>query len=151
MWATGSHQASNVIDRDSGVQSMLMERNSESRKRVWRFLIAGAANTVFGFAVYSVFILSGVAAWFALMGGMVIGTLFNFMTMGKYVFEDPTYARAPRFLICYAIVYGINLQALEWLSTVLVDEILSQAILALPMAVIAFSLMKTFVFIGRTA
>jgi len=127
-----------------------MERDPESKNRVGRFLIAGVVNTVFGFVVYSAFILSGSAAWFALMGGMVIGTLFNFITMGKYVFEDPAYARAPRFLACYAIVYGINLEALAWLSSVLIDEILSQAVLALPMAAISFSLMKSFVFTGRS-
>jgi len=112
-----------------------------------RFLISGSVNTLFGFTVYSIFILAGAAMWFALISGTVIGALFNFLTIGGYVFRDLSLGRVPRFLLCYALVYGINLQALEWLSTAITDKILSQAILVLPIATLSYLLMARFVFV----
>ena len=38
-----------------------------------RFLVAGAANTLFGFVVYSLTILAGAAVWLALLAGIFAG------------------------------------------------------------------------------
>lgn len=123
--------------------------STEAKNRFMRFLIAGGVNTLFGFAVYSIFILAGAAVWFALMSATVIGALFNFFTAGRFVFRDLSLTRAPRFLLCYSLVYGINLQALEWLSSSLSNKIVSQAILVLPIAALSYLLMKKFVFVRR--
>ena len=122
------------------------ESTKKSISMFTRFLISGGVNTLFGFAVYSFFILSGTAVWLALLGGTVIGALFNFCSVGGYVFRNLSYTRLPRFLFCYAIVYGINLQALEWLSALLSNKIASQAILVLPIAATSYLMMKKFVF-----
>lgn len=133
------------------LQLVLSEADVESmedKKRFLRFLISGGVNTLFGFAIYSVFILSGAAVWLALISGTVIGALFNFFTTSGFVFRELSIARVPRFLLCYALVYAINLQALYWLSSWLSDEIVSQAILVLPIAAVSYFLMKRFVFVG---
>lgn len=130
------------------IKAVLYENPGLSNSRSMRFLISGGVNTLFGFMVYSVFILAGAAVWLALISGTVIGALFNFLTIGGYVFHDLSLDRVPRFLLCYALVYGINLQALEWLSTVVADKILSQAILVLPIAALSYLLMARFVFVS---
>lgn len=111
-----------------------------------RFLIAGLVNTVFGFAVYSVCILAGASLWLALMIGMMTGMAFNFFTTGKYVFRNFGLDRVPRFVLSYLLIYGVNLKSLEWLSLLLDDKILSQAVLVLPVAIFSYLLMAHFVF-----
>lgn len=135
------------------IKSVLYGNPRLSNNKSMRFLISGSVNTLFGFMVYSIFILAGAAVWFALISGTVIGALFNFLTIGGYVFRDLSFDRVPRFLLCYALVYGINLQALEWLSTAITDKISSQSILVLPIATLSYLLMARFVFVpgNRTA
>jgi putative flippase GtrA len=133
-----------AADKESGMSGA---DAAEAKNRFIRFLISGGVNTLFGFAVYSIFILSGATVWLALISGTVIGALFNFFTTSGFVFRDLSFTRAPRFLLCYALVYVINLQALEWLSSSLSNKIVSQAILVLPIAVLSYLLMKKFVFV----
>lgn len=117
-----------------------------ARQRFIRFLIAGAVNTLFGFAVYSACIVAGLPLWLALMIGITTGTAFNFFTTGGYVFRQLALARVPRFLLCYALIYAVNLQMLQWVTKLLSDKILSQAVLVLPIAIFSYLLMARFVF-----
>lgn len=116
------------------------------RNRFMRFLVAGGVNTIFGFAVYSICIVAGMAVWLALLAGMLSGTVFNFFTTGGYVFRELSLARFPRFVICYLLVYGINLMLIELISTWLSSKILSQAIITFPLALLSYFLMARFVF-----
>lgn len=120
--------------------------------RFLRFLVAGTLNTLFGFAVYSAAILMSAPVWLALMTGLATGVAFNFFSTGGYVFRETALARLPRFVLCHLLVYGVNLQLLEWLSERLGGVLLSQAILAIPMAVFSYLLMARVVFappVGR--
>lgn len=114
-----------------------------------RFLVAGGVNTLFGFVVYSIFILAGAAVWLALLGGMLSGTVFNFFTTGGYVFRELSLARFPRFLVCYLLVYGINLGLIELFSMWMSSQILAQAIITLPIAFLSYFLMARFAFSSR--
>lgn len=114
-----------------------------------RFLVAGGVNTLFGFAVYSAFIVAGMEVWFALLAGMLLGTVFNFFTTGGYAFRELSLSRFPRFVICYLLIYGINFLLIGLISGWLNDKILSQAILVLPMALLSYFLMLRFVFPAR--
>lgn len=114
-----------------------------------RFLIAGGINTLFGFAVYSICIVVGMAVWLALLAGMLSGTVFNFFTTGGYVFRELSLARFPRFVICYLLVYGINFVLIEFISVWLSNKILSQAIIAFPLALFSYFLMARFVFASK--
>lgn len=117
--------------------------------RFMRFLVAGGVNTLFGFVVYSVFIIAGMKVWLALLAGMFFGTMFNFLTTGGYAFRELSLARFPRFAVCYLFIYGVNFVLIDLLSIWLSDEILSQAILVLPMAMLSYFLMMRFVFFTK--
>lgn len=114
-----------------------------------RFLIAGLVNTLFGFAVYSVCIIAGMALWLALLMGMLSGTVFNFFTTGGYVFRELSLARFPRFVVCYLIVYGVNFLLIEIIASWLDSKILSQAIITFPLALLSYFLMERFVFSSK--
>ena len=120
-----------------------------THKTFIRFLIAGGINTLFGFAVYSLLVLAEAPVWTALMAATIAGTLFNFVTTGGYVFRDLTARRLPKFLVCYTLVFVINLESIDLLLRIEESKILAQAILTLPMAVLSYLIMARFVFTGR--
>lgn len=117
--------------------------------RFMRFLVAGGMNTLFGFIAYSLLIAAEMAVWLALLIGMLLGTVFNFFTTGGYVFRELSWHRFPRFILCYLLVYFINLELIELTLTLLSNKILSQAILVFPMAILSYFLMARFVFSSK--
>jgi putative flippase GtrA len=122
---------------------------SPRKKEFMRFLVAGGVNTLFGFAVYSACILTGMTVWLALLVGMLAGTVFNFITTGGYVFRDLSPPRFPRFVICYFFIYGINLLLIDLVSIGLDSKILSQAIITFPLALLSYFMMARFVFSSK--
>ncbi len=119
------------------------------RKNIFiRFLVAGIANTIFSLIVYSICIIAGLAVWQALLTSMLSGTIFNFFTTGRYVFRELSSTRLPRFVVCQMFVYFINLLLMELLTNWPNSKIVSQAIIAFPLSMVSYFLMKRFVFIG---
>lgn len=117
------------------------------RSELLRFLLAGAVNTLFGYAIYSVGILAGTPVWMALMIGMLVGTVFNFFTTGGYAFRQLSPQRYPRFVGCYLLLYGINLLLIEGLSLWISDKLKVQAVLLFPLALLSYFLMARLVFV----
>lgn len=112
-------------------------------------LLAGGVNTLFGFAVFSAVLAMGTPRWAALLVGLLCGTAFNFMTTGHYVFRQLALGKYPRFLACYLLVYLVNLEAVRLLWQATGNDIVSQAILSLPMAAFSYVLMGRYVFAAR--
>ena len=114
----------------------------------FRFLLAGVVNTLFGLAVYVGCVFAGFPAWLALLVGTVAGITFNFFTLGAYAFRDLSLQRLPRFVGGYAIVYAVNLTALDLLRPVVPDPVWRQVLLTPPMAMFSYLLMSRLVFRG---
>ena len=106
----------------------------------------GVVNAIFGFTVFSVFILIGTSTWTALVCGNVAGLVFNFFTTGGLVFRDLGLSRAPRFLLCYLATLLINAWLIAWLAPVVESRIVAQALLTVPMALISYIVMAKLVF-----
>jgi putative flippase GtrA len=111
-----------------------------------RFIIIGVINTLFGFLLFSISILYGATTWFALIISTSFGTIFNFITTGKYVFIKLNVSQFPSFFICYIIIYFINYLLIEILFQWIESKIFSQFILIPPMAIFSFILMSRVVF-----
>jgi putative flippase GtrA len=109
-------------------------------------MLAGAINTLFGYAVYSLGIILGAQVWLALLAGMLLGSVFNFLTTGGYAFRQLSRQRYPRFVVCYLVVYGINLLLIDAMSLWTTDKLVSQAILLVPLAMLSYALMVRLVF-----
>lgn len=115
--------------------------------RLLRFLLAGALNTLFGYAVYAVCILAGAPIWLALLIGMLAGTVFNFFTTGGYAFRQLSARLYPRFLACYLLLYAVNLALIEGLSAWMGKPLLIQALLLVPLALLSYFMMARLVFV----
>jgi len=117
--------------------------------RPLRFLLAGALNTLFGFAVFGVLAWTGWSTWACLLAGNLAGTAFNFLTLGGYVFRDLNQDRVPRFVVVYGLIYLLNLGLLSILQLMVIDRLIAQFCLLIPMAAMSYAMMSRFVFKSR--
>jgi putative flippase GtrA len=117
--------------------------------RVWRFLLAGLVNTLFGWLIYACLILIGTAPWFALIVGTILGVGFNFFTIGGFVFRNRVKERIPRFVFAYGCIYVFNLICLELFKSLIPSDIWRQLALALPIAAASYLLQSRYVFVKR--
>jgi putative flippase GtrA len=124
-----------------------MARPSLVGARFLRFLLAGVANTAFGFAAYSALIVAGAPVWMAVLLANVLGIVFNFVSTGAFAFRDTSLRRLPKFVLCYAAVYALNVGLVHIaIAQFAMGKISAQAVITLPMAVLTYVLLKTFVF-----
>ena len=115
-----------------------------------RFLLVGGLNTIFGFAVFSIIVCLGGQTWHALLGGNLMGIVFNFLTIGGVVFCDISLRRLPRFALTYLGLLSLNLILIGQLTSAFqLDRITTQALLTAPMAILSYLIVSKFVFSVR--
>ena len=111
-----------------------------------RFLLVGGLNTAFGYGCFAIFLFFGLHYSVALFLSTVLGVVFNFKTTGVLVFKSSDNRLIFRFVMVYALVYGVNLAGLALFTSLGVVPYIGGAILVLPMALLAFLMQKKFVF-----
>lgn len=118
-----------------------------STAEVLRFLIAGAANALFGFVLYSALILLGLPLALALLVATFAGVFFNFATFGGYTFRRLEVRRLPRFLAVYGTLYLCNLAMIEGLRAATgLGPIVAQFACIAVIAPVMYMLLKARVF-----
>ena len=116
-----------------------------------RFFLVGVLNTVFGYSVFAFCLLFLQLNYpIALLISTVLGVMFNFKTIGLIVFNNSNNRLIFRFIAIYAICYCINVFVLFILKKLILNPIYAQAMLALPVALLAYILNKRFVYISET-
>jgi putative flippase GtrA len=73
-----------------------------------RYLLVGGVNTVFGYSVFALLVLSGLHYSIALFFATVAGVFFNFKTFGSFVFGRSDWGLIWKFLAVYGVLYGVN-------------------------------------------
>ncbi len=111
-----------------------------------RYLVVGVLNTAFGYASYTIFVLSGTPLWFAVGGSTCVAIFFNFLSYGGLVFGATSYKLLPRFLIFYAALGGLNFLSLRGLTWTGVGPLLAQGLLLPILAGVGFIGLRRFVF-----
>lgn len=111
-----------------------------------RFLLVGGLNTLFGYGMFSLFIFLGLHYSMAVAVAMVINVLFNFLTTSTIVFKNRDPRLIARFVAVYGVVYAANVGGLRGLHHFSDNNYICGAILVLPVALLAFTLQKKFVF-----
>lgn len=115
-------------------------------RRFFIFLLIGGLNTLFGFAVYAIFVMLHSPTWLALIGGNLAGMVFNFFTTGHFVFLDISPGRIPRFAGVYLLIYYANLELIGVVNRYTHNAMVSQACLTPFFAVISYMLLSRWVF-----
>jgi putative flippase GtrA len=111
-----------------------------------RFLAVGAINAAFGYGVFAALLYVGSHYAMASFISTVVGVLFNFKTTGRLVFGSHDNRLIFRFVGTYVIIYLANVAGLKLFSLFGIHPYLGGALLVLPLAVLAFTLNKRFVF-----
>lgn len=117
--------------------------------RFLRFIAVGGLNTIFGYSVYGLGILAGLAPEWALLVAFVVGVAFNFMTTARLVFRQFRIGILPRFLAVYGAVYAANVLALKSVISMGLSPLSAQLILQPLTAVLIYVLFRQFVFTTR--
>lgn len=114
--------------------------------RFFKFLLVGGLNTVFGYALFSLFIFLHLHYSLASLFSTILGVAFNFKTTGSLVFKSKENKLIIRFIGVYVIVYLLNVSLLKCSQWLHLNLYLSGAILILPLAVVSFLLNRRYVF-----
>src|SRR6195952_1656932 len=93
-----------------------------------RFLAVGALNTLFGYVMFSLLVLAGIAPGWALFIGTLVGLLFNYFPTGRLVFASRGLGRLPWFVAVYGLTFLGNLWSLRSLIAAGLSPLLAQAI-----------------------
>lgn len=123
----------------------------QSRPDLWRFfkfLCVGVLNTAFGFAAYAVLLWIGLPPQPALALSYIMGVIWNYGTHARIVFHAQGYRRLPIYALAYSALYGLNALALAAMLKTGLAALWAQAVLVLPMAMLAF-LLVSLVLTGR--
>jgi putative flippase GtrA len=118
--------------------------------RFIRFVLVGVLNTVFGYAVFAVFILLDLHYAVAALLSTICGVLFNFKTTGRLVFGSRDNSLLVRFFGVYAITYVLGVLYLRVSTAYQWNILIAAAVMMPPMAVVSYTLNRVFVF-GVTA
>lgn len=118
-------------------------------KRFYKFLFIGVINTIFGYSIYALFIFLHLHYTVAVLFATIIGILFNFKTIGKFVFQSSDSKLIFRFIGTYMVVYLINTVIIKTML-LFMSNLYFCGIFALTIsAPVAFFLNKSFVFKGK--
>lgn len=128
------------------MQKLKALSNKFWNNQLFRFLIVGGINTVFGYSIYSLFTFIGLHYAIAALLAQLCGILFNFNTTGKIVFNNKNSGLFFRFTVVYAITYVANVLALKWFFQINFNMYAAGAILVLPISLLSFTLNRNFVF-----
>lgn len=112
--------------------------------------MVGALNTVFGYSVFALFTYLNLHYTISTLLATILGILFNFKTTGCIVFKNGDNKLIFKFLFVYGVTYLLSIAFLricEYFG--FTNMYLNYAILLLPNAMIAYSLMKKFVFTNK--
>lgn len=88
-------------------------RRAFEDKRV-RFLFVGVLNTVFGYAVYALFIYMGMHYFLAQLLGSVLAVAHSYLWNKYFTFRSPAHSLSEllRFISVYAVSYLANMALL---------------------------------------
>ena len=111
-----------------------------------RFLIVGGINTVFGYSVFAVLTWLGMRYPLAIGLATIAGVSFNFQSVGRLVFGGAPRSRFWRFVGVYCLVYLLNLGGVRLLLAAGASVYVANAVVLLPLSLIAFLLNRRFVF-----
>lgn len=111
-----------------------------------RFLIIGLFNALFGYSIFALLLFIGIHYTIATLIATILGVLFNFKTIGMFVFNNAKNSLIVKFILVYTVAYLINIACLKVFSMLSIDYYLAGLLMLAPMALLTFLMNKRFVF-----
>lgn len=111
-----------------------------------RFILTGVLNTLFSFCVFEALLAVTRHAPASLVASYVLGAMFNYFSIGRFVFYDHPNPSLFRFGVGYAVVLAANLLAQHALRRFGVEPAWSQACLLPLIACLAYTINRMMVY-----
>jgi putative flippase GtrA len=111
-----------------------------------RFLLVGIVNTLVGYSIFLMLSFTGLSYPLLILFSTILGVVFNFKTVSKFVFMTSNSKLIISFFSVYVIIYLLNILGIKIFLSFGVNLLFSQALLVLPLACISYVLNKMFVF-----
>ena len=77
--------------------------------KLYKYLVVGGVNTVFGYSVFAILIFFGFHYSLAVLIATILGVLFNFQSYGRLVFKNHSWYFLGRYITVYIFIYFVNL------------------------------------------
>jgi len=116
------------------------------KQQIVKFIGIGIINTLFGYSLYALFIYIGFDYKYAVFFSTVLGILFNFKTIGRFVFESHDNLLILKFFGVYVVIYIVNISLIKGFLLLGTSYYLAGFVALFPCAILSFILNKKFVF-----
>lgn len=123
-----------------------MPKTIELDSKFIRFIFIGIINTLFGYGVYFLLIKFGLHFSLAVFISTLLGVMFNFKTIGKFVFKESSNSLIFKFTAVYGLLYIMNVLGIKFLNSIGFSLEWSGFIMLPPMAILSYLLNKKMVF-----
>ncbi|CAN7664027.1 MULTISPECIES: GtrA family protein [unclassified Variovorax] len=131
-------------------RSVLDQCRTPAAHQLFRFLVVGVINTVFGYSIiFACMYIAGLSAEISNAIGYGIGLLVSYVLHKVFTFNSDRRHREAfvRFLVVFAVAYASNFVALVILVRAIgVHEAVSQILASAVYVVVSFVMSKLYVF-----
>tara|TARA_B110000003_G_scaffold168842_1_gene168757 strand:- start:8176 stop:8556 length:381 start_codon:yes stop_codon:yes gene_type:complete len=114
--------------------------------QIIKYLFIGGINTVFGYGVYWGLLQLDVHFAIATFVSTVLGTIFNFFTIGRLVFNSKNNSFFYKFVFCVWFLFFISTGGIAFIHNFDISYEVAGLIIIIPRAAIGFLLNKFWVF-----
>ncbi|WP_258239409.1 GtrA family protein [Arcobacter sp. LA11] len=115
-------------------------------KEFIRFILIGIINTIAGYSFYAGFIFIGFSYWLAALFGTILGIIFNFKTIGKFVFKNEDNKLFFRFVSVYILIYFLSILIIAIGKDYGFNDYIAGLFSIVPCAIVSFLLNKFYVY-----
>ena len=119
------------------------------KKQIFNFILVGILNTIFGYTLYALFIYLGFDYILSVFFATILGVLFNFKTIGNFVFNSKNNNTLVKFILVYTIVFSVNVLTIKIFKSYEFNDYVAGFFGIIPASIISFILNKYYVFKGN--
>lgn len=117
--------------------------------KIFKFLLIGSINTLFGYSIYALLILNNFDYKIAISISTILGVIFNYISTGRFVFKYNRFDRILPFIFIYTLIYLINLILITLFINIGFNELLSGAFALIPVVMLTFFLLNKYVYYDK--
>jgi putative flippase GtrA len=125
---------------------MVHEMFSLLKRRAIRFVLIGAINTAFSYAIYALFLYLGLSYLLSSLLALMTGILFSFKTQGKFVFQNTENHLLGRFIVAWILIYCVNVLMINLLMGLRLNAYISGALAIFPVTALSYFFQRFYVF-----
>lgn len=122
-----------------------MVKKSTRHVEVFKYLLVGGINTIFGYGIFSTLLFLDFHYSIAVLVATILGVVFNFQTYGKIVFKNHSQHLIVKFILVYLVIYVVHLLLLKLADLLMGNLYLSGIVVILPIAYLGYILNKRYV------